>query len=111
MAFDGSHTKGRERIAASHQELFDRWLKGTRLTGQITHLRFLSDDVALAHAAGGTIFPGETRPRPSRNSIQTLIATRQDGAWRFTAFHNTRVPRRSKLQWIIYGIIERLFRR
>ena len=111
VAFDGSHTTGREQIAASHQQLFDRWLKGTRLTGRIERLRFLSRDVALVHATGSTIFPGETQPRPSRASIQTLVATKRDGEWRFTAFHNTRILRRSRLQWILYGIAARVFRR
>src|SRR5687768_15119229 len=45
VAFDGSHTKGRHVIAESHQKLFETWLKGTRLTGQIESLRFLSPDV------------------------------------------------------------------
>jgi uncharacterized protein (TIGR02246 family) len=111
VAFDGSHTTGREQIAASHQQLFDRWLKGTRLTGRIERLRFLSPDVALVHATGSTIFPGETQPRPSRASIQTLVAIRRGGEWRFTAFHNTRILRRSRLQWILYGIAARVFRR
>lgn len=111
VAFDGSHTKGRRQIVSSHQELFDRWLKGTRLTGHIESLRFLSPDVAMVHAIGGTVFPGESKPRPSRDSIQTLIATRGTDGWRFQAFHNTRILRRSKLQWMLYGIVSRLFRR
>lgn len=111
VAFDGSHTRGREQIAAAHQQLFESWLKGTRLTGRIEHIRFLSPEVALVHATGGTIFPGETQPRPSRASIQTLVATKHDGDWRFTAFHNTRILRRSRLQWILYGIAARVFRR
>jgi uncharacterized protein (TIGR02246 family) len=111
VAFDGSHTVGREQIAASHQQLFDNWLKGTRLIGEITHLRFLGPDVALVHATGGTIFPGEAQPRRSRNSIQTFVAVRRDGQWRFCAFHNTRILQRSPLQWALFGILERILRR
>lgn len=109
--FDGSRTIGREAIAESHQRLFDTWLKGTRLTGRIEAVRFLDPDVALVHATGGTIFAGETAPRPSRDSIQTLVAVRRDGEWRFTAFHNTRILRRTKLQWMLFGIAEKLLRR
>ena len=104
VAFDGSHTKGREQIASSHQQLFDTWLKGTRLTGRIESIKFLSPEIALVHATGGTLFPGETKPRPSRDSIQTLVAIKRDGGWRFTAFHNNRILRRSRLQWMLYGI-------
>jgi uncharacterized protein (TIGR02246 family) len=111
VAFEGSHTKGRQEIALSHQQLFDRWLKGTRLTGQIESIRFLSPDVCLVHATGGTLFPGETKPRLSRDSIQTLVATKRNDIWRFTAFHNNRIQRRNRLQWILFGIATRVFRR
>src|SRR3712207_406820 len=30
VAFDGTHFEGRAQIAPFHQELFDKWLKGTR---------------------------------------------------------------------------------
>lgn len=109
VAFDGSHTRGGQEIAASHQRLFDTWLKGTRLTGAVTTVRFLSPEVALVHATGATLMPG--RSRPVRDSIQTLVATKRDGAWRFTAFHNCRIERRNALQWILFGISTKVFRR
>jgi len=34
------------------QQLFDTWLRGTRLTGWIEAVRFLGPDVALLHATG-----------------------------------------------------------
>jgi uncharacterized protein (TIGR02246 family) len=111
VAFDGSHTRGRQEIASSHQELFDKWVKGTKLVGGIESLRFLSPEVALVHATGSTIFPGEDKPRPSRDSIQTLVAVKRDGAWIFTAFHNNRIVRRGPLGWILYGIATKVFRR
>lgn len=55
VAFNGSHTKGREAIAAQHQQLFETFLKGTRLRGQVKNLRFLSPNIALLHAIGGTL--------------------------------------------------------
>jgi uncharacterized protein (TIGR02246 family) len=91
VAFDGTHLKGRKEIAPFHQELFDRWLKGTRLVGQVQDVRFLSPDVALIHAVGSTVMRGKSGPSPERDSIQTLVATHQDGEWRLAAFQNTRV--------------------
>jgi uncharacterized protein (TIGR02246 family) len=91
VAFDGTHFKGRKEIAPFHQQLFDKWLKGTRLVGHVKDLRFLSPDVALMHAVGGTVMRGKSRPAPERDSIQTLVATRQNGEWRLAAFQNTRV--------------------
>jgi uncharacterized protein (TIGR02246 family) len=110
VAFDGSRTRGRHQIATSHQDLFDKW-KGTRLTGQVDSLRFLGPDVALVHATGGTLFPGQRDPRPRRPSIQTLVATKRDGTWRFTAFHNCRIVHRSPLQWMLYGLSARVLKR
>lgn len=91
VAFDGSHTRGRRGISTSHQRLFDKWLEGTRLTGHILSIKFPSPDVALIHSTGGTVMRGKTRPSPERDSIQTLVAVKRNGEWRFAAFHNSRV--------------------
>jgi uncharacterized protein (TIGR02246 family) len=92
VGFDGTHFKGRQQIAPFHQQLFDKWLKGSRLVGQVKDVRFLSPDVALMHALGGTVLRGKSEPTPERDSIQTLVATRQEGGeWRLAAFQNTRV--------------------
>lgn len=64
VAFDGTHFKGRKEIAPFHQQLFDKWLKGTRLVGQVEDLRFLSPDVALMHAMGSTVMRGKSEPSP-----------------------------------------------
>jgi uncharacterized protein (TIGR02246 family) len=111
IAFDGSNRRGTEAIRTEHQRLFDTWLKGTRLVGQIDTLRFLTPDVALLHTTGGTIFPGQRDSRGRRPSIQTLVAVKRNGVWRFTAFHNSRVVRRSAFQWMLYGIASKLFDR
>src|SRR3954452_14405283 len=71
VAFDGTRTSGRCEISASHQQLFDRFLKDTRLTGRILSIKFPSPDVALVHATGGTIMRGKKEPSPERASIQT----------------------------------------
>jgi uncharacterized protein (TIGR02246 family) len=112
VAFDGTRTRGRAEIAASHQELFDKWLKGTRLTGCVLSIKFLSSDVALVHATGGTIMRGKTVTSPERDSIQTLVAVREGDGWRFAAFHNTRVrPIGSNpAAFLIWALTDRLWR-
>ena len=113
VAFDGTRTVGRERISTSHQQLFDRYLRGTRLTGRIESIRFLGPDVAIVHASGGTILGGKTRPSPERDSIQTLVAVRGDGGWRFAAFHNSRVRPIGSfggfLRWAITDLLWKTF--
>jgi uncharacterized protein (TIGR02246 family) len=91
VAFDGTYFKGREQLVAFHDPLFRTHLKGTRLVGEVTSVRFLTPDVALMHARGGTIIRGRSAPAPERDSIQTLVATRTGGQWCITAFQNTRV--------------------
>ena len=91
VGFDGAHFEGRDNIVSFHQPLFDKWLKGTRLVGEVKSVRFLGPDVALMHALGGTVMRGKSRPSPERDSIQTLIAIKRAGEWSLVAFQNTRV--------------------
>ncbi|MGQ0811546.1 MAG: SgcJ/EcaC family oxidoreductase [Nitrospiraceae bacterium] len=130
IGFDGTHFEGRLEIAPFHQRLFDTYLKGTRLTGQVTSIRFLSPDVALMHAVGGTVkervparsgregekfMRGKSLPSPERDSIQTLVATKRGGEWRLAAFQNTRIRPIGRnvggtLVWIVTDWLWRLFR-
>ncbi len=91
VAFDGTHFEGRQEIASFHQQLFDKWMKGTRLVGRVRRVRFLGPDVAVLHAVGGTVARGQSEPSSERDSIQTLVATRQGSDWRLAAFQNTRL--------------------
>jgi len=114
VAFDGTHFKGCKEIAPFHQELFEKWLKGTRLVGRVEEVRFLSQEVALMHAVGSTVMRGKSEPSPERDSIQTLVAVRQDGKWRLAAFQNTRVRSMRNtaafLLWTLSDLLWRVFR-
>lgn len=114
VAFDGTRFKGRGEIETSHQELFDRWMKGTHLVGEVRDVRFPSPDVAVMHAVGSTVMRGKSEPSPERDSIQTLVATRESGGWRLAAFQNTRVrPIGSNaatfLIWALTDLLWRVF--
>jgi uncharacterized protein (TIGR02246 family) len=115
VAFDGTHFKGRDEIVSSHQPLFDKWLKGTRLTGEVRAIRFLSPEIALIHATGGTIMRKKSEPAPERDSVQTLVAAKRDGEWRLVAFHNTRVRPMGRnaggtFVWLFSDLLWKLFR-
>lgn len=112
VAFDGTHTRGRREIANSHQQLFDKYLQGTRLTGRILRIKSLGPDVALVHATGGTIMRGRSRPSPERASIQTLVAVREGDEWRFAAFHNCRVRPigHGPTGFLIWALTDKLWR-
>lgn len=91
VAFDGVNQKGREAIIAGHKTLFERFLKGSKLTGGLVSVRLVAPTVALAHAVGSILDPGRRTPKAERLSSQTLLAVKENGTWRFRAFHNTRV--------------------
>jgi uncharacterized protein (TIGR02246 family) len=98
IAFDGTHFKGRKANAENHQKLFDTFLKGSTLEEQrITDLRFITPDVALLHMVGTVKLRWQKKPAPGRSSIQTLIAVKQNGEWKFAAFQNTRIQKRNWL--------------
>lgn len=112
IAFDGTRTIGRAEIAASHQELFDRYLQNTCLQGAIERIKFLGADTAVAYVRSGTRFDGG--PLVRRPSIQTYVAVRQDNRWRFASFHNGRidpVQERNVLRLAWLGVKTWLFRR
>lgn len=115
VAFDGTHFRGREEIAGFQQELFDKWMKGSRLVGEVEAVRFLSADVAVMHAVGNTIARRKSRPARERASIQTLVAVRDEDGWRLAAFQNTRVRPigdngRTFLAWALFDRLWRLLR-
>jgi uncharacterized protein (TIGR02246 family) len=112
VAFDGTHLNGRGEIAPVHQHLFDKWLAGTRLVGRVEGVRFLSPDVALMHAVGGTVPPGRAAPAPERDSIQTLVAVRGGDGWRLAAFQNTRLCpiSRSAAAFLVWALSDWLWR-
>jgi uncharacterized protein (TIGR02246 family) len=91
IGFDGSVQRGREQIASAHQQLFEKWVKGSRLVDGETTVRLLGPDAAILHAVGGTVMPGRSQPAPERASIQTLVATRAGNEWSFVSFQNTRI--------------------
>jgi uncharacterized protein (TIGR02246 family) len=91
VGFDGSVVRGRRRIAEAHQELFDKWLKGSRLVEERTTVRFLGANVAVVVSVGGTTMRGKSEPAPERDSIQTLVASREADGWKFVSFQNTRI--------------------
>jgi uncharacterized protein (TIGR02246 family) len=114
IAFDGTHFTRRDEIISFQQPLFDTWLKGTRLVGEVESVHFLSPDVAVMHALGGTVMRGKSRPSPERDSIQTLVAVKRGGEWRLAAFQNTRVRpmgrnARSTFLWLFTDWLWKVF--
>lgn len=93
VSFLGGHHRGRDAIAASGEvptagTLFKKLLRGAQLDVEVTHLRFLTPDVAVIHAQGGPAKPGR---RPSRRNRRTnmSVAVRTTRGWLLAATSNT----------------------
>ncbi|TQS40234.1 SgcJ/EcaC family oxidoreductase [Cryptosporangium phraense] len=83
-------------MAEVHDVLWKKYLKGSRLLGRITDIRFVTADVAVVTSVGTvqTSKRGSTKP----DKVQTFVAVKRDGRWQFTAFQNTK--RKPLFEWI-----------
>jgi uncharacterized protein (TIGR02246 family) len=90
VAFDGSR-RGKADSIRSHENLFRTVLYGSRLTGEVESIRFVTPDVAVVHLTGSVVEGWRQKMRRRRLSRQTMVVVRRDGRWQVTAFHNTRV--------------------
>jgi uncharacterized protein (TIGR02246 family) len=91
VSYDGTHARGRQAVVDSHDRLFRGVLTGSALVGRVESIRHLRPDVAVLHATGSVLMPWRARLPKRRLSRQTLVAVREDGAWRVAALHNGRV--------------------
>lgn len=89
IGFDGTLMNGRQQISSFHQMLFDSFVKGSRLVGKVRGIRFVSSDVAIMIAVGGSVMAGQSDIEPERYSIRTLVAIKRDRILQFSAFQNT----------------------
>lgn len=85
----GRHYTGRDSIESSHAALFTSYLKGSRLDGEITRLRFLTPEVAVVDGRGA-LLKGKSRRNRRNTKDYVYVAVRRAGTWRFATFHNTK---------------------
>ncbi|MGV9674688.1 SgcJ/EcaC family oxidoreductase [Nocardia sp. NPDC003482] len=100
VTFFGPHYRRRADIEEMHRPVFEKWQKGSRLDGEITSLRFVTPDVALVHGKGAVV-KGRGRRNRFNTKVNLFVAVREDGEWRFTAFHNT------KQNWLLTALTTR----
>jgi uncharacterized protein (TIGR02246 family) len=88
VTFVGTHYQGRREIAESHRVLFAKYLKGTRLVGEVDDVRFPAPDTAVV-VGRGDVHKG--RPPRRLTKVQTTVLVRgADGRWLVASFHNTK---------------------
>ena len=88
VGFDGSPINGRPVIESEMTQIFADH-QTARYVGIVREVRFLSGTVAILRAVAGMVPPGQTDLNPNVNSIQSLVATKREGAWLIALYHNT----------------------
>lgn len=89
MILPGLYKKGRESIREHMAHAFNTHYKGTRVTGQPIHIKFLSRDVMVMITLGGVLGPKETTVSDVRSIRATWLASKQDGQWLLAAYQNS----------------------
>ena len=88
-AWFGLYLKGRDAIAASHQQIFDTVYKNTKVRLEIRSLRFLRPDVAVVHLNGSVVGEGEELS-DEPHVVPVAVLTKESGSWRLAVFQNTK---------------------
>jgi uncharacterized protein (TIGR02246 family) len=91
VAFEGTHLIGRQEITSFHQRMFDTVVKGSRLEGgEVNFVHFLGPALAVMHSVVRVTLPGQTKPSPSRDSMQLAVVRKRNGDWHCEALMNAR---------------------
>jgi uncharacterized protein (TIGR02246 family) len=90
VVWEGTHLEGRQELAGFTQQIFDTVVKGSRLEGEVKFVRFLSPALAVMHSVVRTTLRGQTKPSPSRDSMELIVVTKRDGQWRGQSLMNAR---------------------
>ena len=84
----GMHVRGRDAIAAGHDQIFRTVYAGSRVSYRVEGARLLRPDVALAHVQAALEVPGG--PMAGHHEARySMVLTRDGGEWRIASFHNT----------------------
>lgn len=88
IGFDGSQMEGRAAIAAEVSRIFADH-RPAAFVAKVREVRSLGGNVMLLRAVAGMLPPDESDLKPSRNSIQSLVAVVEGGAPKIALFQNT----------------------
>jgi uncharacterized protein (TIGR02246 family) len=98
VTFDGQHLKGRQANAEIHNKLFTGLLRGSKLTGEIKTIRFLTPEIAIYHSIGAVQLGFQKQESTNRLSINTNVVIKENGNWRISVFQNTRIKKTNIFQ-------------
>jgi len=88
IGFDGSQMNGQIQIETELEKVFANH-KTARYVWKIEEIRFLDSNTALLRAIVGMVPPGKNELNPATNAIQSVVAVKQNEAWKISLFQNT----------------------
>jgi uncharacterized protein (TIGR02246 family) len=88
VGFDGSQVNGATEIESSMSQIFSHHPTAKFVT-IIREVRMLGRDSAILRAVVGMVPRDHDDINPNVNAIQTVMASKKDGAWRIEMFQNT----------------------
>lgn len=88
VGFDGSLMFGSQEIEATIAQIFDDH-ETAPYVGKVRNVHLLASDSTLLHAVAGMPVRGQKTINPAVNTIQNLVAVREDGQWRIALLQNT----------------------
>ena len=88
VGFDGSQMNGKMQMESEIGQIFAHH-RTASYVGKIREIRLLRKDVALLRAVAGMVQKGEKEIDPAVNTIQSLVAVKDNGMWLISLFQNT----------------------
>lgn len=90
VVINGMFIKGRDAIDAGHQRIFDTIYKNSNIQSAIKSVRFIRDDIAVAHIKWTLKFNMNGAAQEG-NAMSTIVLTRESGQWSIASFQNTSI--------------------
>ncbi len=90
VIIDGHYIKGRQAIAQGHQRIFDMIYRDSHNVATVHQIRFIGDDVGIAHVEWRLTFQQDEAVHNAR-AMSTIVMIKAHGTWSIAAFQNTSV--------------------
>ncbi len=88
IGFDGIQLRGRQVVEENLKNIFSQYPTG-RFVTIVREVRMLTPNVSLLSSVSGMVPRGYQELNPAVNSVQTMVATENDGQWKIELFQNT----------------------
>ena len=91
VAWEGTHLKGRQRIALFTQQVLDTAVKGSCMQGRVKFVRFLTPTVAMMHSVVSYRLEGQLQQTEDPEFMELTVVAREGGEWRVEGLLNARM--------------------